>query len=457
MELEELCLKVPGWMEGRERFLQEAELGNRYYHNRDRILETGAASMGNGYYRRMGKNPMRSADNRIPANWHRILVDQKVGYLFSYPPQFDLGDRELCSQVTRVLGSRFGKVLKALAVEASNAGKGWLHYWYQPGGEFHYCMVDACQAVPVYDDSMAEPEMQYFMRVYQTAGPEGREITRAEVWDKVQAVYLIQMENGEFVPEVLADGSENVRRHGYGRIPFIAFDNNGFGRGDLPMYKELIDAIDKLISGFANDIDDIQEIIWVIRNYAGEEERVCYDPMTGEEVREELDLKQRLKAKKYAVVEENGGIDVLRNDVPYEARSRFLEILMRQLFISAMAVNPFPEHTGNQSGVYISFLYSLLELKCGLMETEFREGLEQLVEAVLLYLGVREPVEIEQIWMRNKPRNELEISQILAETSDLVLSWESKTKNHPFTEQWQKERERVLSEQRQKQEGEAGQ
>ena len=91
------------------------------------------------------------------------------------------------------------------------------------------------------------------------------------------------------------------------------------------------------------------------------------------------------------------------------------------------------------------------------METEFREGLEQLVEAVLLYLGVREPVEIEQIWMRNKPRNELEISQILAETSDLVLSWESKTKNHPFTEQWQKERERVLSEQRQKQEGEAGQ
>ena len=208
---------------------------------------------------------------------------------------------------------------------------------------------------------------------------------RYELWDSKQVCYLERLSSKHDIEfEALPNGQYNIESHTYGEIPFIEFPNNDARLNDLQMYKGLIDAVDKLISGFANDIDDIQEIIWVIRNYAGEAMEKAYDK-DGNEVEASIDLRQKLKAKKYAMVDENGGIDTLRNEIPYEARGRFLDILTEQLYISAMAVNPNPEQTGNATGTYIEFLYSLLELKGGLMELEFRPALNQLIRAILKY------------------------------------------------------------------------
>ena len=110
-----------------------------------------------------------------------------------------------------------------------------------------------------------------------------------------------------------------------------------------------------------------------------------------------------------------------------------------------MAVDPFPNAVGQASGVYIDFLYGLLETKAGLMETEFRPALDEFVQAVLLHLGIS-PRPVEQIWTRNKPKNDLETVQMIAQTSETVLSDESKTKAHPLTEDWQKERKRIEAE-----------
>lgn len=45
----------------------------------------------------------------------------------------------------------------------------------------------------------------------------------------------------------------NVQNHKYGQVPFIELRNNAKAIPDLVMYKDFIDALDKLISGFAND------------------------------------------------------------------------------------------------------------------------------------------------------------------------------------------------------------
>ena len=37
------------------------------------------------------------------------------------------------------------------------------------------------------------------------------------------------------------------------------------------MVKDLIDQYDLVVSGFANDLADIQEVIFVLRNYGGED------------------------------------------------------------------------------------------------------------------------------------------------------------------------------------------
>ena len=440
------------WTEAdHKEFCRKAEEGVRYYRNQDDILLTGAAAIEevNGYLRKLGKNPLRSADNRISANWHRILTDQKVGYLFSYPPVFDCGDGESCAagctlakKVSGALGDHFERVMKELAVSASNTGRGWLTYWYGRETPFGYWFIDPTQIRVVYDPESIRPKMKYLIRSYEAREADGVRRTRHEVWTDRDVTYYTAVAGRAPVPDE-SMGEGGVFPHHYGRIPFILFRNNASETGDLELYKSLVDAIDKLLSGFANDIDDLQEIIWVIRNYAGADSAYDYNEETGEEVRREINLLQEIKAKKLVKVDDDGGVDTLRGEIPFEARSRFLDILTEQLFIAAMAVNPNPERTGNATGTYVQFLYGLLELKAGLMETEFRPALCELIRAALRYLGENEEVKIEQIWTRNRPKNDLETVQMIAATPDGILSPETKTKSHPLVENWQIERERI--------------
>ncbi len=424
------------------RLAQSAE-SRRYYNNQSAVCRTGAAAIAevNGYLRKLGKNPLHSADNRIPTNWHRILTDQKVGYLLTYPPQLDApGNAPAAAALQQALGADYPKVAKLLAVEATNCGAGWLAYWYGENGAFCYWPVPPEQIRAVYDPGSIRPKLQYLIRSVRAA--DGK-TTRHELWTDRDVTYYTAGENGVLARDP-AMGENGVMPHRYGAIPFIEFKNNGDATGDLPMYRALIDAIDKLVSGFANDIDDMQEIIWVIKNYAGETAEMDYD-RDGNPVPRELDLLQKLKTKKLVSVDGDGGVDTLRGEIPYEARCAFLDILTRQLYVSAMAVNPFPDTVGQASGVYIDFLYSLLELKAGLMETEFRSGFDALAQAVLRCRSLP-GTPVEQVWTRNRPRNEAEVVQMLRDTDPAVLSNETKTKAHPLTESWQQERARIARE-----------
>lgn len=423
------------------------ETARRYYANRDNICRTGAAAIAevNGYLKKLGKNPLRTADNRISANWHRIITDQKAGYICSFVPQIDVPQcAEAAQAVNSALGDQWGRVLKRICVEAANCGVGWLTYWYDKGQPFEFWTVPAEQIRAIYDPDSIKPKLKYVIRSFQTD-----KMTRYELWTEDEVRYYIAR-NGRLEADV-SMGDRGRAEHSYGVVPFIPFYNNQYCSGDLEMYKPIIDAIDKLLSGFANDIDDMQEIIWVIKNYAGEFSETDYDA-DGNLVPREIDLLQRIKAKKLISVEGDGSVDTLRSELPYEARKEFLDILMRQLYISAMAVDPFPSAVGQASGVYIDFLYSLLELKAGITEAEFRPAVNRLCKAIMKSAGLEE-YDTEQVWIRNKPRDALETVEMISKTPKGVISRETMTRTHPLTENWQSELERLKKEA--KEDGEA--
>ena len=81
-----------------------------------------------------------------------------------------------------------------------------------------------------------------------------------------------------------------------------------------------------------------------------------------------------------------------------------------------MEINP--DKLGNVKGVVIDHLYGFLELKAGLKETEFRVGFGKLLRLLLKHLGVSEDTPVEQTWQRNKVRDDLELSQIIANLKD---------------------------------------
>lgn len=454
-------------------FKKTVQEGFDYYDNQDKIKRTGAAAIDevNGYLKLIGANPLHSADNRISMNRHRIVVDQKVGYMFTVPPAFELpsddkdpGDEELLKKVNDTIGAQWRKVIKQLALDASNASRGWLAYWVNKDGMFDYWFVNPLTVRPVYDRSTIKKKLKYLIRVYGYTDDKGDPVTRYEIWDDKEVAYLIkpqssqQNQEPEINFEVLPDGSYNIISHSYGRIPFIEFRNNAHCTNDLIMYKDIIDALDKLVSGFANDVDDIQEIVWVIKNYNGDKYAPVYDPKTGdpmvdgdgEVIKRPVDRKQMIKAQKIIDVAADGDVKSEQAIIPYEARKILRDILNDEFWVSAMAVNPNPDKVGNQSGVFIDHLFGQLEEKAGLMQTEFEDSINEFLKTILHYLGADESKEFNQTWKRTKPQNLTEIVEALAKTPSTTMSDDTKTRVHPLIDDPDSERAKIENEQKQR-------
>lgn len=83
----------------------------------------------------------------------------------------------------------------------------------------------------------------------------------------------------------------------------------------------------------------------------------------------------------------------------------------------------------------LKFFYRKLELKSGLLETEFRTSFSKLVKAILRFLNVDIDKTITQTWTRNMISNDLETAEIAQKSQGVIpdkLIW----KNHPWVDDY---------------------
>lgn len=438
MELEVMKKLIRRYQRTHRKLVRDSQRAERYYRKKNDILKIGARHAGS-------ENPMHSADNRIPSNFYNILVNQKASYLFTSPPIFDTGNTDLNKAVADCLGDDFAKACKNLCINASNCITAWLHYWVNENGEFRYAVIDSKQCIPIWTNDL-EKELSGFLRMYDQTNEDGKVYNIYEYWDKTTC-YSFCKENRsaldtlqfystyELRPYDLSDNFDGsaVYTHDFGEVPFIPFFNNAEGGNDLDDIKELIDTYDKVYSGYLNDIEDIQEVIFVLSGYEGES------------------LAEFLhKLKKYKTIKIDGddtgkgGLDTLTVDIPVEAREKMLAMTRKAIFEQGMGIDPDPQNFGNSSGVALSYLYSLLELKAGLMETEFRSGFSRLVRAICKYMNA-DPEMVRQTWTRTSVRNDSELSAI-ANQSVGVISKRTILSHHPWVDDVEKELEQIRQE-----------
>ena len=415
--------------------LKKAEVALRYYLGDNDIM-----------YRKPKdkcEEPLRNADNRIAFNFHSLLVDQKASYMFTAPPLFDTKDDTLNEIVAATLGDGYAKKCKDLCVDASNAGVGWLHYWIDEKKGFCYGVIPSMQLRPVYSLRL-EKELEAVLRTYRMVDDNGDEWQIYEIWnDKECQAYRKRAEMFQpfdMFSYINLDGMAeptNTFRHDFGAVPFIPFPNNNVCAGDLDKIKNLIDSYDKTYSGFVDDLEDIQQVVFVLTNYGG------------------ADLKQFLSDLKYyktiqvesAGNDDKSGVSTLTIDIPVEARDKLLDITRKAIFDMGQGIDPQQQGFDNTSGEAMKFLYSLLELKAGLMETEFRAGFGELVRAIGRYYG-KEPEQIVQTWTRTSIRNDAELVD-MCQKSVGVISTKTILKNHPFVENAEDEEKELAAEKEQ--------
>ena len=225
-------------------------------------------------------------------------------------------------------------------------------------------------------------------------------------------------------------------QHGVGEVPFFPFFNNNTNSNDLKNIKPLIDTYCKVFSGFVNDLEDIQEVIFVLTNYGGEN--------LGEFMRD-------LKNYKAIQIESEGdgdhsGVSTLTIEIPVEAREKLLSITRKCIFEQGQGIDPDPQNFGDSSGVALNFLYSLLELKSGLQETEFRLGFGRFIRCVcrLMDIPIKDDI-IVQTWTRTSVRNDMELSQIATQSKG-TISEKTIVSRHPWVEDAEKELENLKNE-----------
>lgn len=136
-----------------------------YYENKTDIEEYGVIPKNTE-----NKDQLRNADNRISHNFHQILVDEKVAYMFTYPILLDIdNNRELNGKVKKTLGDDFERKIKNIALETSNCGVAWLHYWIdesEPDNKkFKYEKVNSEEIIPIYSNGL-ERNLEAIIRVY---------------------------------------------------------------------------------------------------------------------------------------------------------------------------------------------------------------------------------------------------------------------------------------------------
>lgn len=247
--------------------VQIADEAERYYRNENQITKTAAKSKEN--------NPMRNADNRIPRNFHQLLVNQKAAYMMTAPPLFDVGNKKVNEQITEILGDAYAKNSKDICVKAANCSIAWIHYWVNEKNEFKYAVMDSRQVIPIFSKSI-DNELIAVLRNYSDIDEkDGSEIVVWEYWtdtechayahkkDTLADAGLMPYYRFESLDATIED-STNVYQHDLETVPFIPFYNNNIFTNDLKNIKPLIDAYDKVFSGFLNDLEDIQEVIFVL-------------------------------------------------------------------------------------------------------------------------------------------------------------------------------------------------
>jgi SPP1 family phage portal protein len=414
-------------------------ISERYYRNKNDILMPKKEKTEDGT-----DNPIRNADNRIPSNFHGLLVNQKASYMFTAPPLFDIGNADANKRITEVLGDTYAKSSKDLCINASNSGVSWLHYWINNEKKLEYGVVDSKQVIPVWSSSLNK-KLLGVLRVYDSTDDEGEAYTVYEYWNETECQAFRKktadtVDEGiesyamffSFAEDIQSGEMQDTYKHDFGRVPFIPFFNNNICTSDLDNIKGLIDTYDKVFSGFINDLEDIQEIIFVLSGYGGSD------------LAEFLQDLKKYKTVKLDETEEKPGLSTLTIDIPVEAREKLLTMTRKAIFEQGQGVDPDPQNFGNASGVALKYLYSLLELKAGLMETEFKLGFGEFIRAICQYLKV-DCKSIIQTWTRTAITNDTELATI-ASSSVGVVSNKTILKNHPWVEDADQEEKQLKKE-----------
>ncbi len=315
------------------------------------------------------------AGNRISSGFLFRFICQQNSYLLQ-------NGCIVSAEARKMLGSDFDRALIALGERALLHGTAW-GFWNMDHLEIMAAAEDRLSGfMPLYDEFSGEmmggaqfwqlsPQRMMYIRLFE---PDGVSILQCMPGGQVsirekKRVYRMSRRTDMTGNNVTEDGN-------WPRLPVFALHANAARTSEFtPSIKTKIDAYDRILSDFADNLDRANDVYWVLNNFGG----------TSEDVIEMLTEINRIKAVANISDGTGGGSTAEPHtiEVPFAARQAALTLLERALYADYMAMNMEAISRGSMTNVAIKAVYADLDLK----STHYEWEVAAFMHALLSMLG----------------------------------------------------------------------
>lgn len=353
---------------------------------------------------------------KISNNFFATIVDQLTSYCFS---------KDIIIDDFPTLKIDINEDISDVAEEACQKAVGWTYIYVDENGELKTKVMNSEQIIEIRDGTLNNL-LVYVIRLYSV-----NEVKFAEVWDDINVTtYELKKDKGY---ELIEQRTHLDNNESWNMIPFIPFYYNRYETTALKPIKGLIDAYDYTISDFANNFIDFQEIIYFVKNYA---ENVS-TPQAATEIMNWL--------KKYKIinVKEDGDIDILRQEVPYQARGEFLQILKKLIFTFGQGVDIDDLKGSSLTNVVVKAHFALLDMKSNKFIKQSKKYIKEMLKIdnrwnELKSQPTSELTKAKQTYNKSIIINETEIIEGNVK-SDGIISRKTNISNHPWVDDVEEE------------------
>ena len=319
------------------------------------------------------------ANNKLPHGMYKNMVDEKISYTLSKEYTLTCEDKKYLAKVQSALGKKFSYKLLQLGYEASNKGTGWLHPYINEQGDLQFMICPAEQIIPEWEDNSHESlkSIVYFYDEAYRENGEDKIRTHMEYWtadgmtcytQEGSVLFLNRQKSFDDYGNKISHFIANDDWTSWGKVPFIAFKNNLIEKPDIKFVKRLIDGYDKSRSEVSNYIEEIRDLIYVIKGYGNADQ---------EEVRQNLNSGILMLDNDE---DEDNSASILSSVTDITAAKEHCEQLKRDIVEAGQGVLKDLDKFGNSpSGVALSFMYSFMDLKAGILNLQFQNAFEDLL------------------------------------------------------------------------------
>lgn len=208
-----------------------------------------------------------------------------------------------------------------------------------------------------------------------------------------------------------ADGDEVVGESNYGVLPIVPLWGSDLHQSTLIGMREKIDSFDLIRSGFANDLEDVSQIYWIVENCGG---------MSMSDI---MKLRDRMRITHFVEANtDEGKITPYTQEVPYQARQQYLDSIRAGIYedfggldVHAVAAGATNDH--------IDAAYQPMDENAD----DFEYQIIEFVQQILSLMGIEDT----PIFKRNRISNQREQTDMVLLAAQ-YLDEETVLKKLPF-------------------------